>query len=87
MAIKELPAYNEDLKFEYKATIDDVEYWFYFRFNQRAKRWVINLYTAERDPIVTGVFVLEDNLLHQDITLKNLNDIELFTYVTQNFNS
>lgn len=86
MAIKELPIFKDDLKFEYKTTINGVEYWFYYRFNQRAKRWVVNLYTSEREPIVTGIFVLENNSLYQDITLKNLNDLEIFTYVTQNSN-
>lgn len=87
MAIKELPIFKSDLKFEYKATIDSVEYWFYFRFNRRAKRWVVNLYDSERTPIVLGVFVLENSLIHQGIVTENLNDIELFTYVTQNYKS
>lgn len=79
MAFKSLPLDSSLLKYEFSSNLKGVPYRFYLRFNNRAKKWVLNIYDSENTPIAVGAFISRDVLIHKYIAKEEIKDLDLFT--------
>lgn len=80
MAFLQLPTESEKLKYKIKTTIKGVDFWFHYRYNIRAKKWVINIYDSDENPLILGIFVNQNSTINKWIAIEELRDINLFTF-------
>lgn len=79
MAILKLPVDSDKLKYEINTTIKGVAFWFFYRYNIRAKKWVINIYDSEKNPLITGIYVNQNSTINKWISIEDLREVDLFT--------
>lgn len=79
MAIIQLPVDSGKLRNEVNTVVKGVAFWFYYRYNIRAKKWVMNISDSEKNPLVSGVFINQNSTINKWIGIEELRDINFFT--------
>lgn len=81
MPLKQLDINTSLKKQEFRSTLNGVDYYFYFRFNKRANRWVINIYKDDKTPLVLGLFLQKNSAIAKNIVKEGLDsELKIFAF-------
>ena len=79
MALVILPLDNDVRNFEFRTDLDGIQFLFAFRFNERMDRWIMDIKTADDEPILMGTPILQGVTFLERFKIETLPPGRLFS--------
>jgi len=87
MADITIPLNSDVPKYRLKTTLEDTEYTFVIRYNQRKDIWIMSLLDSNEDPIIYGQPILLGQLFFDYLVDERLPPGNLFAFNAENFSA
>ena len=72
MAIIEIPVRNDLPSYEFRVELENVTYFFQFKYNFRKSRWNVDILNQDKEDVLSGIPMLTDVDLRSHFKQENL---------------